>query len=91
MNKLETQAREELEYAREHDYVWYFDMLMEKAQMEEDPEVHIVKLYEEHWDKVKAAIQKDYYHALADGIIAKPSPNHMMSLRDSISTLGLET
>lgn len=59
--------------------------------MEEDPEVHIVKLYEEHWDKVKAAIQKDYYHALADGIIAKPSPNHMMSLRDSISTLGLET
>ena len=53
---VEAACAEELEYARENDYVWYFDMLMEKAQMEEDPEAYIVKLYEEHWDKVKAAI-----------------------------------
>lgn len=82
---FEAACAKELEYARENDYVWYFDMLMEKAQMEEDPEAYIIKLYEEHWDKVKAAIQKDYYHTLADGVIAKPSPNCMMSLRDSIS------
>ncbi|MDY4894165.1 MAG: SEC-C metal-binding domain-containing protein [Agathobacter sp.] len=87
MNKLETQAREELEYAREHDYVWYFDMLMEQAGCSENPEEEILKVYDEHWQKTKEAIKKDYFSETADGFLAKPSPFYMMSLRDGYEML----
>ena len=87
MNKLETQAREELEYAREHDYVWYFDMLMEQAECSENPEEEILKVYDEHWQKTKEAIKKDYFSETADGFLAKPSPFYMMSLREGYEML----
>ena len=72
MNKLETQAREELEYAREHDYVWYFDMLMEQAECSENPEEEILKVYDEHWQKTKEAIKKEYFTETKDRFLEKP-------------------
>ena len=78
---------DELEYAKEQDYVWYYYMLTEAACGSNDWPGEMLRLYDEHWDKVKEAVRRDYWHTLADGVVARPSPDHMMSLRDSYRML----
>ena len=73
----------ELEYAKENDYVWYFDMLVDATCGAKDRNKILLDLYYKHWEKVKRSIVKDYFQTLADGGTAKPSPRYMMSLRDS--------
>lgn len=68
---------------REQDYVWYFYSLTEDAAGSEDWPGEILRIYDEHWDKVKEAIRRDYWHTLADGGVGKPTPDDMMSLHDS--------
>ena len=73
----------DLEYAKENDYVWYFDMLVDATCGAKDRNKILLDLYDRHWEKVKSSIIKDYFQTLADGGTAKPSPRYMMSLRDS--------
>ena len=80
---MEKLADEQMEYAKENDYAWYFSMMMVNATYAENPGEAILKNYDDHWEKTKEAIRKDYFHTLSDGVVAKPQPFYMMSLRDS--------
>ena len=75
----------DIAYAKEQeqDYVWYFYSLTDAAAGSGDWPGEILRIYDEHWDKVKEAIRRDYWHTLADGGVGKPTPDDMMSLHDS--------
>lgn len=98
--ELERQAQEELENARKNDYVFYFDILVENISYDDDVtyEEGLVKLYDEHWDKVKECIRRDYFATNDNGEVVKPNldkicnlsgDSHML-LRDYLQDLEME-
>lgn len=86
---FEAECNKEIEYAKENDYVFYFDILVENISYDDDVtyEEGLVKLYDEHWEKVKECIRRDYLTTNDAGEVIKPKLENLHNLEGNVELL----